>query len=123
MRRLAGRTVLAAMVFVVAACGSPGGSVGPSAATSPAPSASADATRQPTGSSGPSLSPTFTAPPVAIPSPGPNPCSMRPYIGPWKMDPLAPSAVVKVAVAELNLRDGPCTDANSIGIIKKGIPT
>lgn len=49
----------------------------------------------------------------------PNPCGYRPFTGPWTLGPLVPGSAVKVSVAELNLRAGPCTAAEKRATLKR----
>jgi hypothetical protein len=63
-----------------------------------------------------------TIQPVADDSPTPyvDPCGHVPYDGPWAVPPLLPGSAVRVAVAELNLREGPCTASRKHGTVEKG---
>ena len=122
MRRAAvRRLVTVSFVFVVGACS------GPSSPATASPSAQASAltavatpTLEPADTPEPSLA-TQTAPPATpAPTDNPDPCVRRPYTGPWTIDPLMPGSAVRVAVAELNLRAGPCAAAQRVEVLKKG---
>lgn len=114
MRRFA-----AALVFVLAGCGGTDASLSPGSGES---TSSTGPSSVPTASPAPTIVPTPTASPPVVPSPEPNPdpCARKPYTGPSTIDPLLPRAAVRVAVAELNLRQGPCTASRKIATLEEG---
>lgn len=121
MRIAAGRMAAASLPFVLAlaSCGGPTTSIQPSAASS----ANADPSfiASPTGAAPSSM-------PSVAPSPGPSEtaqeppgedCPSRPAEG-LPTVAIVPGSAVKVVVAELNLREGPCTAARKLSTLEKG---
>jgi hypothetical protein len=106
------------------ACAAPAGQSG-----SAEPSASA-ATAAPTESADPSPDATSGAIPTEAPTPEPteaaaateepNPCRPEPWDGPFPIYPLVPASAIRITVAELNVRDGPCIAARKLGSVPKG---
>ena len=122
MRRGSGARYLVAATATLAlslgACSGPTATSEPTVTPTPAASAVANAE--------PSVSPVATS----LPSPSPSApvasqppqigCQLASYTGPWKVDALLPGSAVQVAVAELNLREGPCTSSKRIEKLKRG---
>jgi len=122
MNGIAMRRLLAeSLVVLVAACGGPSTSLGPTASPG-ATQQTAEASPSPAPSETPlqTVSPSPTTP-VAVETPFTPACGDPvPFTGPSAIDPLLPGAAVRVTVAELNLREGPCTVAGKIATLKKG---
>lgn len=118
LRRLNALTLAVA----VAACSGAPASIEPSASATSQPTPAASPSAAPTQSATQSTAPSPTAPPVAEASPtaNPDPCSHKVFDGPWTIDPLVLGSAVRVDVAELNLRAGPCTGARIIDTVRKG---
>jgi hypothetical protein len=100
--------IAALLVVSLVACG-PGPTQQP-IVSSAQPSVTGTASRTP------------TAPPVAVDSPTPaaDPCPRQPDNGRATIDPLLPGSAVKVAVATLDLRAGPCLAALKLGTLDAG---
>src|SRR5262245_48148763 len=115
------RLAVVALAALVTACGGPGPSGTPAATAAPAVSVNpSDATASPAGS----LPPATVLPsasPVAVATDAPPACGTpKAYTGSFPNEPLLPVSAVRVSVAELNLRDGPCTAAGKQKTLKKG---
>lgn len=104
------RRLIAIAALLVAACGAPATTAGPSAV---APSAGAS----PVASSEASVGPLPTA--SALPTPTPT---AGPTTGPdtGSAEVLVPGSAVTVAIAELNLRETPSTSGKRVAILKRG---
>ena len=122
MGRMALRRLLAgSLVVLVAACQGPAASVATTA--SPAVTLTAEASPSQAASETPvaSAAPGASTTPEPVETPFTPACSAEvPYTGPSGIEPLLPGAAVRVTVAELNLREGPCTRAGKIATLKKG---
>jgi len=121
MRRAMARSLAGWAVVVLGGCS---GLTGPSTPT-PAPSAThvtavASPTLGPLDTAAPSVVPGATPELTSEPTLEPNRCPQRAFDGPWTIDPLLSGSAVRVRVAELNLRAGPCTAARRVMTLSKG---
>jgi hypothetical protein len=115
------RLLAGSLVVLVAACQGPAASVATTA--SPAVTLTAEASPSQAASETPvaSAAPGASTTPEPVETPFTPACSAEvPYTGPSGIEPLLPGAAVRVTVAELNLREGPCTKADKIATLKKG---
>jgi hypothetical protein len=118
-RSIAGVAALAAVLL--SACGAPGSSLVPSGSAAPSQAPSVAPTVAATDLPSPSAAGTPTLPPVAAESPNTSEaCAKAPDNRAWDVE-LGPRAVVRVAVAELNLRREPCVAGPVVGILEQGM--
>ena len=115
-------SIVALLVILLSGCGGPGPTQQPSASSLPASVVTATASAEPTLGPTATVSSTPSVPPVAVESQGPanDPCPHHSDNGPYVVAPLLPGSAVKIAVAELNLRAGPCVAALKLGTLAKG---
>jgi hypothetical protein len=116
------KLLAALLLAVVAACS-------PNAVPSPRPSpvaiaspATSSAPIVPSPSPGPAASEPATEPsagPIDEPMPTPDPCTRKPDDRTSRL-PLSPGSAIRVSVAELNLRTGPCLAATRATTLKQG---
>jgi hypothetical protein len=100
------------------------GCAGPGPSSQPTPTAITSGAPSPDVTLGPSPSPLVTTAPkpseIAVATPTDAECPLRPYTGSWSGARLLPGEAIKVSVAELNIRAGPCTAAKKFAPLKKG---
>lgn len=118
------RLLASMLVLNLAACMGASPSPEPIATVAQTADASGPIPAQPTQSTTPTEPPVAVASPTAEPfttwPPEWDPCRRVPYTGPLPPKPIVPRAAVRVAVAELNLRFGPCTAAKKLATLTKG---
>jgi hypothetical protein len=114
------RLAAAALMVLFAGCSGPSASIEPTVSPGATLTAEASPSIEPTATSFPSVGPSATPEVAPEPSLEPNACPQRAFDGPWTIDPLFSGSAVRVSVAELNLRAGPCTAAKRVGTLQKG---
>jgi hypothetical protein len=118
VRSVGRRLTAGSLVLLLVGCTAPGASI------QPTPTVIASVATSPDVTPDPSPSPLDTRAPepseIANATPTAAECPMQPYTGPWPDAPLLPGAAIKVTVAELNVRAGPCTASEKFAPLKKG---
>jgi hypothetical protein len=110
------------LAVLVGGCATPGASPQPSGSPTVGEATPAVPSPSPTDTAAPTVAPTPAESPVAVASESPaaDPCKYAPYDGTSTIAPLKPGQAVRISVAELNLREGPCTGSPLLGTLPKG---